>query len=63
MKKQQKVKDSASNGLKKELSFANPLMKEDQLLINKHEQETEMVAIKVEVSIASAFVLDKLLHR
>lgn len=48
-RKQGKVKDSATNGLKKEVSFAPPVTKEDQALMLAQEHETEMVAIRVEV--------------
>lgn len=48
-RKQGKVKDSATNGLKKEVSFAPPVTKEDQALMLAQEHETEMIAIRVEV--------------
>ncbi|XP_078335085.1 inositol 1,4,5-trisphosphate-gated calcium channel ITPR2-like [Crassostrea virginica] len=47
-KKQGKVKDSATNGLKKEVTFAPPMTKEDQALMLAQEHEAEMVVIKVE---------------
>lgn len=50
-KKQGKVKDSATNGLKKEVTFAPPMTKEDQALMLAQEQEAEMVVIKVEVNL------------
>ncbi|XP_021341779.1 inositol 1,4,5-trisphosphate receptor type 2-like [Mizuhopecten yessoensis] len=47
-KKPSKVKDSSSNGLKKEVSFASPLTKEAQALIVNQDMDTELIAIKIE---------------
>ena len=45
-------KDSHTNGIKKEVNFSNPLVKEDEALIDTLKEDADMeITIKVEVRI------------